>query len=218
MANSKGRCTHCKKYSAMDKLVKVPAGKFCNKTCLMEYATKPSNKSKLITIGRKEAKKQTGADLLELNKKSLSWQHKQTQPVFNRMRVLEELEWFYSRNLEPTCISCGMPKGNDVWSCGHFKTRGGHSQLAYDPINTYLQHNKRCNQQLSADIYGTKTTHGYIQGLKNRFGDVAANEIIEHCETTTESVKWTCDQLEQMRTQFNKRIRELKPIVERLAA
>lgn len=218
MANSKGRCTHCKKYSAMDKLVKVPAGKFCNKKCLMDYATKPSNKSKLVTIGRKEAKKQTGADLLELNKKSLSWQHKQTQPVFNRMRVLEELEWFYSRNLEPICISCGMPKGNDIWCCGHLKTTKAQPVLRYDERNTFLQCNRYCNMALSGNINGNKNTAGYIQGLKNRFGDVAANEIIEHCETTTESVKWTCEQLEQMRAQFNKRIRELKPIVERLAA
>ena len=218
MATATGKCTSCKQRFPASKLTQLIPGKFCSKKCIYDYGTNPANKEKLVKIGRKEFKKQTGADLLELNKKSLSWQHKQTQPVFNKMRVLEELEWFYSRGLEPICISCEKPLGNDVWCCGHLKTVGSHSTLRYDERNTFLQCNRYCNMALSGNINGNKNTVGYIQGLKNRFGDVAANEIIEHCETTTEPVKWNCDQLEELRAQCNKRIRELKPIVERLAA
>ena len=79
----------------------------------------------------------------ELNRRTLNWQHKQTQPRFNRMRVLQELKWFRDRGLEPTCISCGKPLGGDQWCCGHFKTRGAQSGLKYDPMNAYIQHIRR---------------------------------------------------------------------------
>jgi len=64
--------------------------------------------------------------------------------------------------------------------------------------------------ELSGDICGTKNTHGYIQGLKNRFGDVDGQAIIDHCETNTGVIKWEWQQLEEMRKGFNASIRELE--------
>jgi hypothetical protein len=161
---------------------------------------------------QKTQKKATSKALKDLNRRSVSWQHKQTQKAFNRMRVLQELAWFQERGQEPACISCGKPLGGDQWCCGHFKTVGAQGGLRYDPLNTKLQHNRNCNMGLSGDIYGTKNTHGYIQGLKNRFGEKEGQRIIDHCESSAATVKWEWQQLEEMRKRFNAEIRRIEAI------
>ncbi len=172
-----------------------------------------------LTIARLELKKKTEKDALALerqyrkdkrdyDRKKLSWQHKQTQPVFNRMRRLEELIWFLERDLEPECISCG--KKNMDWCCGHFKTVGAQSGLRYDPINTYLQCNKYCNKSLSGNIEGNKNTRGYKNGLVERFGTERASEVIEYCETNTATVKWAWQDLEKLRSECAAKCRVLE--------
>ena len=141
----------------------------------------------------------------EFNLNDVKYQHGLTQPVFNRLRVQEELEWFKSRGLEPECISCA--KKNMDWCCGHLKTRGAQSNLRYDKNNTFLQCNRYCNMGLSGNISGDKNTRGYIQGLFERFGDDRAQEIIDYCEVETTPRKFTGQELEQMRKEFNKEIK-----------
>jgi len=142
----------------------------------------------------------------EFNLNDVKYQHGLTQPVFNRLRVQEELEWFKSRGLEPECISCS--KKNMDWCCGHLKTRGAQSNLRYDKNNTFLQCNRYCNMGLSGNISGDKNTRGYIQGLFDRFGDKRAQEIIDYCETETSPRKFTGQELEQMRKEFNLQIKK----------
>ena len=125
------------------------------------------------------------------------------------MRKLQEYKWFSDRGLEPTCISCGAEKGLDHWACGHFKTTGKTS-LRYDPLNTFLQHNVRCNKNLSGDIEGSNTTHGYKQGLINRFGKEKGESIIDYCESHHPDPNYTCEKLISMRKQFNIEIRKLE--------
>lgn len=175
--------------------------KVCGMACALDLAH--SDRAKKFKAETTQMKN-------EFNGKDLAWQHKQCKPVFNKLRKLQELKWFSDRGLVPTCISCGKPKGGDIWANGHFKTVGAQGGLRYDPLNCYLQHNKRCNGALSGNINGTKTTHGYIQGLKNRFGEEEAQRIIDYCETNTQTVKWTCEQLESMRKEWNKEIRLLE--------
>lgn len=160
-----------------------------------------------------DTQKKARAGVRDLNRRDLRWQHKQTQKTFNRMRVLQELLWFKEMDLEPTCISCGSPKGNDSWCCGHFKTVGAQGGLRYDPRNTALQHNQRCNMRLSGDIAGTKTTHGYRQGIINRFGQAEGRARIDYCESRTSPVKWLCDQLEDMRKEFSAEIRRIEKLI-----
>jgi len=158
---------------------------------------------KIRQVKRKEASKEKR----EFNRKDIKWQHKQCQPVFNRMRVLEELQWFRDRGMEPECISCG--KRNMDWCCGHFKTVGAQSGLRYDRMNTYLQCNRYCNKALSGNIEGNKTTRGYKQGLRDRFGDEEAERIIEYCDSQTKPVKWDWQDMEEWRKEWAKRVREL---------
>lgn len=164
-----------------------------------------------LVIGKNTvAKKQKKADI-EYKRVFLSddlrHQHKLTQVVFNKLRVLQEKQWFAERGREPECTSCAKTKMD--WACGHFKTRGSQPALRYDVQNTFLQCNRYCNSALSGNINGNKTTRGYIQGLKDRFGDEEAGLIINYCESNTQIKKWTGGELQEMRAQFNKEIREI---------
>ena len=199
------KCVVCKKEFA-------PQYTTTQKTCGIKCAIVDTDNKKEARVQRdiKAFKASTNKEKRELKRNSLKWQHNLTQKAFNRMRVLEEFKWFSDKGLEPSCISCGKPKGRDQWCNGHFKTRGAQGNLRYDRKNTYLQHNQRCNMRMSGDIEGTKTTRGYKKGLIERFGVDTGQEIIEYCETNTQTKKWTCDELEGLRAKFNKRIRELE--------
>ena len=181
--------------------------------CQITYAIKFNAKKREAEIRRRK-KQKTEYDKAarkgkrDFYRQDLSWQHKQTQPSFNAMRRLEELLWFNERGLEPECISCG--KTNMDWCCGHFKTTGAQSRLRYDRKNTYLQCNNYCNRNLSGNIEGNKNTRGYKQGLVERFGDKEAASIIRYCETNTSHVKLNWQELEQMRKDFNSKIRSLE--------
>ncbi len=204
-------CTGCKKRFPADDLINLPAGYFHTIQCAMDYAWEKNEvKTKKALAAWNKKEKAENKQSRDMKRRKLSWQHNLTQPRFNKLRVLEELLWFEERGLEPTCISCGREKGKDHWCCGHFKTVGAQSILRYDPMNSYLQHNFHCNMHLSGDIYGTKKTHGYISGLKLRFGEKEGQEIIDYCETHTQSPKWHWQQLEEMRADFNKQIRQLE--------
>lgn len=184
----------------------IQAGGFCNIECLAAHGREKAQKAR--ERKEKKVRAKARADVKELNRNDLSWQHKQCQRVFNRMRVLEEKLWFRERGLEPECISCG--KKNMDWCCGHLKSRGAQSNLRYDRNNTFLQCNKACNESLSGNIEGTKTTRGYKQGLADRFGEGEAGAIIDYCESRTAPYKWNCEELEQWRKEWNKRTRELE--------
>jgi hypothetical protein len=187
-------------------MVKNNKGTYCNSDHMYEDIKHVI--PKLIAKGREDERKMAKAGVLKLKRETLSWQESKTQDAFNKMRKAEEFLWFMNHGLEPTCISCGKEKGNDVWACGHFKTQGGNSRLRYDRANTYLQHNRRCNSDLSGDIYGTSTTHGYLAGLKIRFGSYEGHQIIDYCDANTHPIKRTCEELQQMRKEFNQCYRD----------
>ena len=171
--------------------------------CDFHCAAQKAREDRLKKQDKKEAdrKRLARKKSLELKRGDLNWQHDRTQIAFNKMRKLEEFLWFKERGMEPECISCG--KTNMDWCCGHFKTRGSQKELAYDRSNTFLQCNFYCNRNLAGNINGNKTTRGYIQGLKDRFGNERASKIITYCEVKRVK-KWTCDELEGMRKEFNK--------------
>lgn len=174
----------------------------CSPGCALQVGKKQ------VAKRAEKAAKQARAERREFNRRDLTWQHKQCQRVFNRMRVLEEMQWFRERGLEPECISCG--KTCMDWCCGHFKTRGAQSGLRYDRTNTFLQCNKACNESLSGNIEGNRTSRGYKQGLVDRFGEAEAKQIMDYCESNTAPVKWDWQELEALRKQWSQRIRELE--------
>ena len=202
------RCSHCKKKGEQSQMLIRQLKAFCGTDCFANWAA--ANVTKLAKKGKAIERKAFNERKRKVKANDLGHQRDLTQRVFNRMRVLQELEWFYSRGLEPTCISCGKPLGNDQWCCGHYKSRGASPELRYDAKNTYLQHNRRCNQALSGDIAGTKTTHGYEKGLLIRFGEEEGQAIIDYCNAPHGPKKYTCDELANMRANFSRTIRELE--------
>ena len=202
MANAKRKCKYCKEYILAVDGIKINAGFFCNLDHAVKFGKESAETKRQKEIKQKHITRKKAFRLSDVNH-----QHKLTQAAFNRLRVLQEKKWFSDRCLEPTCISCG--RANMDWCCGHFKTRGSQGNLRYDTMNTFLQCNRYCNMALSGNINGNKTTRGYIKGLKDRFGGEKANEIIDYCESHSEHKKWTGDELQLMRVEFNRQIRAL---------
>ena len=168
--------------------------KTCSPECAIIYAPIMIQKKKDAEHARLKKKVKTNDRQHQLEL---------TQDVFNKLRRLQELKWFADRGLEPTCISCWKPLGGDKWSCGHLRTVKSASHLRYDPSNTFLQHNWSCNSQKSGDV------QNYKLGLIKRFGEIEGQRIIDYVETNNSLANWTCDELIQMRKEFNKDIRLL---------
>ena len=210
---NKNRCKWCREYFPAEGMIKVPAGTFCTFPHVTLWLAEKNRKE--AEKKHKQQKRQHRADKAEFKANDRSAQLRLTQGVFNKMRVLEELLWFQDRGIVPSCISCGKPLGGDQWCCGHFKTRGSHPELRFDRSNSFLQHNNRCNMNLSGDIEGTKQTRGYRDGLTIRFGLERGNEIIEYCESKHNPKKYTCEELISMRKGFNAEIRTLNERLKR---
>lgn len=207
--NTKPKRKRCKQCGALYE-PKSSLQVACSPKCAIEYTKDKEQRKSVIKTASESDRREVKQKIAKVKANDISWQHSQTQRVFNRMRVLQEKLWFKERGLEPECISCGKTKMD--WCCGHFKTRGSQRELAYDPLNTYLQCNRYCNSALSGNINGNKTTRGYIQGLKDRFGEEEAKRILDYLEQKTVK-KWTCEELDQMRKEFNEEIRRLEGLV-----
>lgn len=195
------KCSICKgEYKPFSSTARV-----CSPTCAIEF-----NRQKDIKTEKKKASKAKKEHALRKKIFQVNDVKKQlalTQTVFNKLRRLQEFEWFKSRGLEPECISCG--KKNMDWCNGHFKTVGSQGALRFDPMNSYLQCNRYCNKALSGNIEGNKSTRGYKVGLVVRFGENEAGDIISYCEVDRVK-KWTGPELFEMRKEFNKQIKSIE--------
>ena len=214
--NSKLKCKCCGEYyEAGHDWIKTPAGRFYNYDH-MQVFVKAKNALKLFRAQNKAKKEKKKVDAVfdkMVRDNDFPRQIRLTQDVFNKLRVLQEKDWFNRRGIDPYCISCGGELGGDQWANGHYKTAGGHFELRFDPKNSFLQHNKRCNRELSADIEGTKTTIGYKNGLIHRFGQEEGQAILDYCEKYHEPKNYTCDDLIKMRKEFSKEIRRLEKLL-----
>lgn len=195
MANSKRKCKNCG--NRVRDYIVVNNMAFCSYKSAAEwgYANKHKGENKKRMDNRKA--------VTELDRKTLKWQHKQTQPVFNKLRRLQEFKWFSDRGLEPVCNSCQKPLGNDQWCNGHLISVGSNGRLRYDFKNSYLQHNHNCNKHKSGDVENFK------KGLVIRFGEEEGKAIIDYCETNNKPIKRTWQEIEELRKEFNKEIKAM---------
>ncbi len=205
--NSKYRCTGCKIRFKNPVLLVSPAGTFHSVDCATAYSIEKSNK--IRAKAKALDKKTTAEGKRKYKREDIRHQHTLTRMAFNKMRRLQELKWYADRGLPPRCISCQGLLGGDQWCCGHFKTTHN-SLLRYDERNTFLQHNRRCNKELSGDIAGTHNTMGYRKGLIVRFGKEEGQKILDYCDSSNTVKRWTWQELEANRKQYNKVIREIE--------
>lgn len=114
---------------------------------------------------RRDVQKQSEAKHKELKRRVSDGTAKQRSLTVAVARRLANL-----LDRDKTCISCDRPRGNAQFCGGHYKTAGGHPELAYDVRNIFGQCNRYCNRGLSGNISGTKTTRGMKAGIVARFG------------------------------------------------
>lgn len=194
------KCKHCKK---PDATLKVNLATFCDLDCAYNHARAIQAKR-----ASKDMAEQRKRDREALRRLKTQAEHAgETQELFNKMRRLECLLWFKERNLEPVCISCQKPLGGDVWACGHYKTRGARKDLAFERLNTHLQHNFNCNKHKSGDVDGQKIGYAMI------YGEDEAERILADLEIRREMPKRTPDEWEAMKKEFRAEIRRLKNLL-----
>jgi hypothetical protein len=177
---------------------------FCDTECAYRFTIAAKEKS--AAKKAREYNAETRRRKVAL-KSDADWKN-EAQDLFNKMRRLEELLWFKERGIEPYCISCQLPLGEDQWCCGHLKTRKARSDLAFDRKNTFLQHNVRCNKHLSGDVTGYKI------GLALRFGEDEARRIIEYCEVRQVTPKRTAEDWQAMKKEISAEIRRLQKLLD----
>ena len=180
---------------------------WCSVDCAITIARDNQSKARAksaANLAKKEitATKANRKALRELNRKDRRWQHKKTQIAFNRMRVLEEMEWFAERQIEPYCISC--QKTHQGWCCGHYVPVASCGSLRYDRQNTYLQCNVSCNMALSGNL------REYTKGILSRFGEKRGSQVIDYCETHRGVASWSWQDIEDLRFSFLAKIKALQ--------
>jgi hypothetical protein len=202
MAN-KRKCKHCK--TSTHDFVVLGVMAFCNVDHATKYAY--ANKHKGAAIKRRAAH-----SIAKKDKTNLAHQHKLTQVSFNKLRRMQCIKFYTDKGIQPVCISCGREAKGKVgyFCCGHNKTRGEYPELAYDEINTELQCNKSCNMELSGNINGNKTTHGYIEGLIIKYGEEEAKRRMDYLEENhpPKNLKWF--EIKELRAKINKQIRAME--------
>ena len=135
------------------------------------------------------------------------------QNAVNRYVKARDRLRFLSQGKRPECISCGNTNPAIQYCAGHYKTRGAHPELALDPKNIHLQCNKRCNEQLSGNINGDKTTRGYNAGIVAWYGEDEGSQLIEYLTKYHPPKNYTHEDLEEIRKKYNKLALECEKMI-----
>ena len=120
----------------------------------------------LILVKKKAEKKE-----VDKRKLFMSQTRKMREAIKPRAKWLAEAQtacnaYIRERDKGLPCISCGNT--NDVKYCaGHYKTRGGHPELRFHPMNIHRQCDWNCNLNLSGNIAEYRPNLIDKIGLKN---------------------------------------------------
>lgn len=164
---------------------------FCGLDHMTEHGYSKARKQ--IERKKKAEEKEDKAALRKLKSEDYSHQFRLTRMMAQRLaNRLDEYNGYF-------CVSCDTEKQTTQYCGGHFKTAGGHSELALDIRNIHRQCNKRCNMHLSGNIEGSKTTKGYKAGIVERYGE----RYLEWLESYHEPKNYSCDDLKQIRKEYS---------------
>lgn len=191
------KCRHCKAELPPVKLSdKIAAKGFCSFDCAAKYGLQKARQQK--QKAEQKEKKQARAEKKSYYAKDYSYQFRLTRQAAQRLgNLLDAMNGF-------GCISCGTT--NPVQYCGgHYKTAGGHPEIALDIRNISRQCNHYCNKHLSGNIHGNKNSAGYKAGLIGRYGQ----KYVDYLEGYHQPKNYTCDDLIAMRAEFASEIRRL---------
>lgn len=113
---------------------------WCSPEC--GYELSKQREEAKVKRGAKEFRKQTREMKAKLKSKS-QWLD-EAQAACNA--------YIRERDKRLPCISCGTTSQNIQYCAGHYKTRGGHPELRFHPMNIHKQCNYHCNSQKSGNI------------------------------------------------------------------
>jgi hypothetical protein len=182
MANSKGACTNCKNRFPTDQLKAVPVGKFCTDKCLHEYANNINNKSRLVSVGRKEVKKAFTAKKRNFKLNDIKLRRRQAVMEFNKFIRL--------RDVNQPCISC-QRHHTGQYHAGHYKPAGINSALKFNELNVHKQC-APCNNNLSGNLTNYRINLIIKIGLPK----------VEEMENNKEITSFTCEQLKAIEVKY----------------
>jgi len=185
--NSKKRCKHCKEYFPAEGMKKTPVGWFC---CI-EHAVEHAFEARKNTKHKAHTEKKKAFRLSDR-----AHQFKLTKAVIQKWVT-------HTRDAGLPCISCGTTK-DVIYSGGHYRTAGGHPEIALNSMNIHRQCLNYCNKNKSGNIGGDKHSIGFRVGLIERYG----LEYVEWLEGHHESKKLASDELVEIRKLYNKLIRD----------
>jgi len=191
MANSKRRCTYCKKYKPFREMVIVPIGAFCNDNHRYLYGIEHTDK--LLKKSKQITKKKHITIKREFKANDVKLRKKMAQAAFNK--------YVRCRDEKLPCISCGrFHKGQ--YHAGHYKTTGAHSELRFNEDNCHKQCSP-CNLHLSGNI------EHYRPNLIEKIGESRFIRL----ESAHTPIKFTCLQLKAIENYYKKKLNVLQSTV-----
>lgn len=192
----KRRCLQCRGYFDPAGMIKTPAGWFCGLDDAVAYA-------QAKTLKQRQKAQKASQKAHKLEKRQLVENHYPTQFRLTRLaaqRLANRLDE------KRPCICCSAPRGAAQFCGGHYKTAGGHPELALDLRNIHGQRNRLCNQAKSGNIHGDKHSHGYTEGLKWRYGQA----IVDWLTSYQGPARYSCEELRAIRAVYEAEIRALE--------
>ena len=202
MANSKFRCSYCKKYFPAYMAIKMGVVRFCSESHMFKYVNEHSDK--LIGKGQEIKRKAENAKKREDKKKlrPKGWYVKKAQEAFNW--------WIRECDHALECISCGDPNPPNIfggqWDCGHYLTIGAHPELRFHPLNAHKQC-KSCNG--GAGKYGK--FHKKEKTIQDDYRDRLIERIglgsVEYLEGPHKALHLSIDDLEWLAKHYRKAAR-----------
>ena len=155
--------------------------KVCSPVCAIEYGRKKQ------AVERKSA---TRKAKVALNRTDRSYMLKKAQAAFNA--------YIRERDKDLPCISCGRHHDGQ-YHAGHYIPTGRSSMLRFNEDNCHKQCSV-CNNYKSGNLVN------YRIGLIAKIG-LPAVEALENAPT---AARWTCEELDLVLADYQKRLKALK--------
>lgn len=183
----KAKCKVCRVNA-----VARPGAIVCGIECAVTWQSKVMEKA-----ARVEIKRQAIADRAKLETlKSIPELKAEAQTIFN--------EFIRERDKDFSCICCDKWNKSEAltggtWDAGHYRSRGSADHLRFNENNVHKQL-KNCNRYASGNVVE------YRLGLIKRIG----LPFVEELESDQKIVKWTREQLMEIKLTYRKKLKELK--------
>ena len=117
--------------------------------------------------------------------------------VFQEWVRLRDAKYFADKGLPTSCIDCGRTSGQ--FQGGHFITVGSRPELQFHPAN--------CHSQLAqCNLFKSQSDSQYRDNLIAKVG----LPMVEYLENYRAVIRWTAEEIEEIRAHYRGLIKELK--------